>query len=195
MSIEVAGSAIRLWLVDWDPTSEAVWKVAKDTNLGRSPDRKQPWNPLPHLVDRKREPVRSLHVHEHLLLWPPQHACLKYQRQCGVFGQQVHEGFLKPDPLINPRCSRNTLTIDNGLWGTLATVIIRSDPTAQTLMSFGPEPIFTPIAQIGLHRWPRREISSFTALHDHIEHGVENLPHIYISGSFTGFSWWDERFD
>ena len=34
---------------------------------------------------------------------------LKYQRQCGVFGQQVHEAFVKPRPLMNLRCSRNTL--------------------------------------------------------------------------------------
>jgi hypothetical protein len=33
MSIEVAGSAIGLWLVDWNPTSEAV-KATKDNNLG-----------------------------------------------------------------------------------------------------------------------------------------------------------------
>ena len=101
-------------LVDWDPTSEAV-KATKDKNLGRSPDRKQPWNPLPHLVDRKREPVRSLHVQEHLLLWPPRAALSRrYQGQCGVFDLQVHEGFVKPDPLMNHRCSRNTLTKNNG---------------------------------------------------------------------------------
>ena len=41
------------------------------------PDRIQPWNPLSHLVDRKREPLCSLHVQEHLLLWPPRAALIK----------------------------------------------------------------------------------------------------------------------
>ena len=40
-------------------------------------DQIQPWNPLSHLVDRKREPVCSLHVQEHLLLWPPRAALIK----------------------------------------------------------------------------------------------------------------------
>jgi len=34
-------------------------------------------------------------------------ALRRYQPQCGVLGQQVHEGFVKPDPLMNHRCSDN----------------------------------------------------------------------------------------
>ena len=80
------------------------------------PDRIQRWNPLSHLVDRKKEPVCSFHVQEHLLLWPPQHACQRYQPQCGVLGQQVHEGFVKPDSLMNHRCSDNCWNLVFGGW-------------------------------------------------------------------------------
>ena len=79
-------------------------------------DQIQPWNPLSHLVDRKREPVCSLHVQEHLLLWPPQHACRSYQPQCSVLDLQVHEGFVKPDPLMNHRCSDNCWNLVFGGW-------------------------------------------------------------------------------
>ena len=41
------------------------------------PDQIQPWNPLSHLVDRKREPVCSLHVQKHLLRWPPRAPLIK----------------------------------------------------------------------------------------------------------------------
>jgi len=72
------------------------------------PDQIQPWNPLSHLVDRKREAVCLLHVQEHLLLWPPRAARLpKISTAVGRFRPLVHEGFVKPDPLMSHRCSGN----------------------------------------------------------------------------------------
>ena len=41
------------------------------------PDQIQPWNPLSHLVDRKGEPLCSLHIQEYLLLWPPRAPLIK----------------------------------------------------------------------------------------------------------------------
>jgi len=54
-----------------------------------------------------------------------------------------------------------------------------------------PSAVFTPVAKVGIHGWPRRKVTwqspPTAALTQDVENGVEDVPHITGAGTTTGF--------